>query len=215
MKSILVYGDSLVYGKMQKTVQRYSREKNFIGILEKELGNEFEVADEGLRARMLSGENKFFPERDGLLQFGPILGSHLPLDLVCLFLGTNDCNRGSDKSEGEIHEALGGYKHKITFWCQNLGITKIPKILLIAPPLVRGNQVILDEGISQVFDSNSEDKSKRLKDIYKNFCDKEDCLFFNAADFCVAAGNEGVHLDEENNVSLGKALADKIKEINL
>ena len=212
-KTILIYGDSYTHGKIPGVPKRYSREDNFVGVLEKELGNYFRIIDEGLRARTLSGENAFFKERDGLVQFGPILGSHLPLDLICIFLGTNDCNKTGSKSDEEIYKALLEYKNKIEEWCKNLTIESIPKILVITPPIIRGDQVALDKVISGIFNTESEEKSKRLASIYEKFCTENNCEFFNSAEFCKTADREGIHLDLENNASLGKALAEKIKNL--
>ncbi len=210
MKSILIYGDSLVYGKMVKSPKRYPRAKNFIGVLEKELGSEYTVVAEGLRARTLSGENGLYPYRNGLTQFGPILGSHLPLDLVCIFLGVNDCNKKDTKNESEIRSALMQYKTEISTWCKNLSIDEIPRTMIVAPPLIRGDQVAMDELMKTIYGPDAEEKSKKLKAIYQDFCEKENCIFFNAADHCTTADTEGIHLDEENNILLGKALAEKI-----
>jgi lysophospholipase L1-like esterase len=210
-KTILTYGDSYTHGKVPGAPKRYSREENFVGVLEKELGEDFRIIDEGLRARTLSGENTFFPERDGLAQFGPILGSHLPLDLICIFLGTNDCNKTSSKSDEEIYQALLEYKNKIEEWCKNLIIEKIPKVMIIAPPVIRGDQVILDKVISGIFDAESEEKSKRLAPIYEKFCNENGCEFFNSATYVKTSDGEGIHLDLENNASLGKVLAREIK----
>lgn len=213
MKSILLYGDSLVYGKIPKLSKRYPREKNFIGVLERELGSDYQIIDEGLRARTLSGENGFFPERNGLEQFGPIIGSHLPLDLTCIFLGTNDCNKKDLKTEGELAQSILDYKNKIIEWCKNLSVENIPKLLIISPPIIRADQLVLNEAMSNIFGSDAEEKSKKLKTIYEDFCQKENCLFFDAAEYCTATDGEGIHLNEENNVLLGKALVDKIKTI--
>ena len=213
-KTILIYGDSYTHGKVPGAPKRYSREENFVGVLEKELGDGFRIIDEGLRARTLSGENIFFPERDGLAQFGPILGSHLPLDLICIFLGTNDCNKTGTKSDEEIYQTLLEYKNKIEEWCKNLIIEKIPKVMIIAPPIIRGDQVILDKVISGIFDVDSEEKSKRLAPIYEKFCIENDCEFFNSAKYAKTSDGEGIHLDLEKNTSLGKALAEKIKSID-
>jgi lysophospholipase L1-like esterase len=210
MKSVLIYGDSLVYGKLPKSAKRYKRPKNFVGILEKALGDEYEVVAEGLRARTLSGENEFFPFRNGLTQFGPILGSHLPLDLVCIMLGTNDCNAKSVKSEEEFYTALSQYKNEIDAWCKTLSIEQTPKLMIISPPAIRDDQAVLDELMKSIFTTGSEEKSKKLKDIYKKFCEQENCIFFDAAEYCKTAESEGIHLDEDNNVLLGKALAEKI-----
>lgn len=213
MKEILIYGDSLVYGKMPGSPKRYSREKNFIGVLERELGREYKIIDEGLRARTLGGENGFFPERNGLSQFGPILGSHLPIDLVCIFLGTNDCNKADFKEFEEIPEILIDYKEIIDWWLNSLSIEYKPKVLVIAPPVIRGSEVVKCEGMNKIFDETSENKSKVLAEIYESFCKKNNCEFFDASKHCVSADGEGVHLDEKNNELLGIDLAEKIKSI--
>lgn len=213
MKEILIYGDSLVYGKMPGSPKRYSREKNFIGVLERELGSEYKIIDEGLRARTLGGENGFFPERNGLSQFGPILGSHLPTDLVCIFLGTNDCNKADFKEFEEIPEILIDYKEIIDWWLNSLSIEYKPKVLVIAPPVIRGSEVVKCEGMNKIFDETSENKSKVLAEIYESFCKKNNCEFFDASKHCVSADGEGVHLDEKNNELLGIDLAEKIKSI--
>lgn len=181
--------------------------------MEETLGNEYKIIDEGLRARTLSGENGFYSSRNGLVQFGPILGSHLPLDLVCIMLGTNDCNSKDTKGEDEISQALEEYKKEMSVWCKNLSIEDIPQLMIIAPPLIRGDQVKMDETMSGIFGDNAEEKSKRLKVIYKDFCGKEVCIFFDASEYCKTADGEGIHLDEENNKLLGDALAEKIKDL--
>jgi len=213
MKFILAYGDSLVYGKMPGTPKRYERSKNFIGILEHELGNNYRIVDEGLRARTLSGENSFFQNRNGLTQFGPILGSHLPLDLVCIFLGVNDCNKKDTKNNNTIFDSLHDYKNQIVAWCKDLSVDEIPKLMIISPSFIRAEQLATDSTMSDIFGHDSEERSKNLKTIYKDFCDKENCIFFDASTCCITANGEGVHLDEENNALLGKALAEKIKSI--
>lgn len=211
MKNVLIYGDSLVYGKMPGIPTRYPREKNFIGVLERALGNEYQIVDEGLRARTLAGENSFFPERNGLEQFGPIYGSHVPLDLVCLFLGTNDCNRGDTKTEEDVYRAFTSYIEKIALWNKNLSIEIVPKILIIAPPLIRGSEVMKDEGISKIFSELSGERSEMLALIYEKFSKENGCIFFDASKYCVASDGEGVHLDEVNNMKLGQALAEIIQ----
>ncbi len=213
MKTVLFYGDSLVYGKIPKFTKRYNRSLNFIGVIEKDLGKDYRIIDEGLRARTLSGENKFFTNRNGLNQFGPIIGSHLPLDLVWIFLGTNDCNKKDLKTEKEIYQSLLNYKNEIIEWCKNLSIDQTPKIGIIVPPEIRADQVIKDEVMNNIFDIQSQQKIIKIREIYKDFCENENVIFFDSNEFCITAENEGIHLDESNNLSLGNALSDKIKTL--
>lgn len=215
MKSILFYGDSLTYGKIPKKNARYSNEKNFTGVMQEKLKNDFLIISEGLRARTLSGENGFFEERDGLDQFGPILGSHLPLSLVCIFLGTNDCNSKDVKTKADIITALTEYKKKVIFWCDQFSIETIPKILFIAPPCIQFSEVQQDENMRKIFNLESEKKSRELSNIYKTFCEQENCIFFDANKVSQTCLGEGVHLDDENNILLGFELATFIKDLRL
>jgi lysophospholipase L1-like esterase len=213
MKTILFYGDSLTFGKIPGKPERFPREANFIGILEKELGAGYRVIDEGLRARMLAGENGFFPERDGLKQFGPIFGSHVPLDIVCIMLGTNDCNAKSTKTAEEITAALNNYKETIENWSTQLSIPSRPKVLLVSPPLIRGEEVAKNPSMTNIFDETAEEKSRQLPATFSDFCSRENWTFFDAGTVCTTADNEGIHLDETNNALLGKALARIVENI--
>ncbi len=214
-KQIMIYGDSLVYGKKPLVPERFGGDTRFTGIIQCELGENFEIIEEGLRARNLAGENPFFKERNGLEQFGPIYGSHVPLDLVILMLGTNDCNRAPEKSEKGFELALDGYIEKIVDWNKQLGITQVPKILLVAPPLIRSEEAAKNENITNIFGPDSEERTRKLEATYAAYATKHSLPFFAASSVCAAAENEGIHLDVENNERLGKGLAEVIRKLLL
>lgn len=213
MKHILIYGDSLVYGKVPGKPQRFPFGTNFTEILSESLGKEYYLIPEGLRARTLGGENGFFPERNGLEQFGPIFGSHVPLDLVCIMLGSNDCNGKDVKTFEEIQNILKTYTEKVLQWCTSLSISTVPRIMFIAPPLIRDTETQKDEGMKNIFPVGAEARLKQISDIMKTFCEQNECIFFDTAAVCQTADGEGVHLDEENNKKLGIALALYIKNL--
>lgn len=71
-KQIMVYGDSYVFGKIPGGL-RYDAATRFTGVMQSYLGDGYEIIEEGLRGRTLSGENGFFPRRDGLSQFDGII----------------------------------------------------------------------------------------------------------------------------------------------
>ena len=48
MKSILCYGDSNTYGLMPDSPDRYPRDVRWTGILQKKLGEDYYVIEEGL-----------------------------------------------------------------------------------------------------------------------------------------------------------------------
>ena len=133
-KRILIYGDSFVFGVIPGgSGARYDASTRYTGVAQNYLGSEYEIIEEGLRGRTVSGDNGFFPNRDGLVQFDGIFGSHLPLDLIIIGLGTNDTNSARDLSPEAIVAGYTKYLRGISWWCKHLGFTK-PKVAFIAPP---------------------------------------------------------------------------------
>jgi lysophospholipase L1-like esterase len=207
-KSILVYGDSISYGRMPKPLKRHPSSVRWTGILQKELGDEYEIVEEGLRARMLFGDNPHFRERDGFAQFGPILGSHLPLDLIVIFLGTNDLNEQSAKSPEDIANQLDGYFKRIDWWISELQIETPPEVLIVSPPHI--NEECLGE--VTIF-KGAGTKSRALAPLYQAKAEEHNSYFFDAAIHTNPSNIDGVHLDEAGNLKLGLAIAPVIRKI--
>ena len=208
VKRILVYGDSLVYGKKPGVNERWSANIRFSGILQNKLGDEYEVIEEGLRGRNLKGENSFFPEREGLKQFGPRVGSHLGVDLVVIALGSNDCNSTGDISEESVASALNTYASKTLEWSAFLGVAA-PKLLIVIPPVISSED--FDVTMNTVFGPRAPEKQVQLQTVIKSYCDDHSVDYLVASEICNPAKNgDGVHLNEEGNEKLGKGLAKKI-----
>lgn len=190
-KRVLIYGDS------------YTNDLTFIRTLRNALGEDFEIIAEGLSGRTIDGENKFFQYRNGFPQFGPILGSHLPVDLIIIFLGTNDINSGSGKIPEKVVKSMEQYLERIIWWCNHLE-SKEPKIMIVAPP-------VIDETASyKVFKDmfkGSESASRKLPKLMEKFANNNDLLFFDASKVVKVSKVDGIHLDEENSKILSEELA--------
>ncbi len=207
-KRILIYGDSFVYGKIPGG-SRFESNERFTGIIQSELGTEYEVIEEGLRGRTVSGENSFFPYRNGLEQFGPIFGSHLPVDLIIFLLGTNDINSGSKKNPDETPNDFIEYLKSIKFWCGSFDYI-LPQILLIAPPVVE--EEFSFNSFKDIF-KGAKEKSLSFSKSYKDFSLKNNWHFLDTSNIIKASEIDGVHLDKEGNKILGEAIVKKIKEV--
>jgi lysophospholipase L1-like esterase len=208
-KRILLYGDSLVFGKASGRNERLDAKTRFSGVLQDLLGDEFEVIEEGLRARMIEGESAFFPDRDGLQQFSPILGSQLPVDLVVIFLGTNDCNAKAQKTPQDIAASLRKYPPIIQEWCTFMAVP-LPKLLIIAPPAI--DQTSYDEPARNIFGSEAASKAEALPAQYALVAKELGAIFFDSSAVCKPATGDGIHLDEANNQSLANALEEVIRQ---
>lgn len=202
-KNIFIYGDSITWGRIPGRPERYEQRIRFTEVVQDELGDDFCVIAEGLRGRTLSGENGFFPHRDGLGQFGPILASHLPLDLIVLFLGTNDVNSRSDKTANDTAESVYDYKKAIEWWCDHMAMP-LPSLMLVSPPL------ICDVG-DPIFSSESESRSAEFLTAFKAVADELGIDFLDAAAYVSPSNIDGVHLSKTDNRKLGLGLAKKIR----
>lgn len=100
-RTILCYGDSNTWGYVAGTrnyqtgyVERYDLDHRWTGLLQKHLGSEFRVVEEGLNSRTTNIDDYLpkavvpFPsDRNGARVLPTCLDSHAPLDLVILALG--------------------------------------------------------------------------------------------------------------------------------
>ena len=92
MKQILVYGDSLTWGIVPGTRNRFEFDARWPGILEVELntrGNRIRVIEDSLNGRRTVWDDPFKPGRNGLVGLAQCIESHSPLALVILVLGRN------------------------------------------------------------------------------------------------------------------------------
>jgi lysophospholipase L1-like esterase len=169
--------------------------------LQKNLGDKYEVIEEGLRGRFLAGENPFVPERDGLKQFGPILASQFPVDLVILFLGTNDTNSRAHKSPQEIADGLNNYFEVIDNWCKEFRAMK-PEVLIISPPHINEDVLKTDS----MFEGAAK-KSLGLAEYYQAIAKRHNALFFDSSTVAEPGVRDGVHIEAEAHKALGAALA--------
>jgi hypothetical protein len=84
----------------------------------------------------------------------------------------------------------------------------IPKILVIAPPAIRAPR----GAIAPKF-FGGERKCAGLADAYRKVCEEVDCHFFDAGSVITASNVDGVHIDLEQHLVLGKAICEVVKPL--
>ena len=102
---ILCYGDSNTWGYISGSDhQRYGNDKRWTKLLQKLLGNNFEVIEEGLNSRtLISNDQRPGKEgKSGYTYLIPCLDNHDQIDLLILMLGTNELKNAYNKSAEEI-----------------------------------------------------------------------------------------------------------------
>lgn len=216
MKTILCYGDSNLRGFIPGTYdaksglsERYIKNKRWTGILQQELGDEFNIIEEGLNGRTtaLDEITPGRPNRNGLALLPVILESHYPIDIVIFLLGTNDTKIQFNQTAGEITERMRQLVKEIKT-CNKGPNSTSPKILVIAP-----QPIIKIDSLHPEFDGDPIERSKLLSDFYKQMIIQEGCEFLDASLIVKSSAIDGVHLDESEHKLLGYAVAEKVLQI--
>jgi GDSL-like Lipase/Acylhydrolase family len=93
MKTLVCFGDSNTWGHIAGSGgERFPRDERWPVILQRLLGDGWEVIAEGLGGRTATFDRPDSEGRNGLPYLLPCLHSHGPVDLLVIFLGTNDVN---------------------------------------------------------------------------------------------------------------------------
>jgi len=203
---VLCFGDSLTWGWNPVDRGRYPFEKRWTGILQKELGINFNVIEEGLNGRTTIWDDPIEGEKNGKKYLIPCLESHQPLDLVIIMLGTNDLKLRFNKSAFEIAAAADSLA-QIVQKSRTGRNYQSPEVLLISPPPL-GKLTNWEEMMEGGYE-----KSKKLAQYYEMFAKDNQYHFLNAGEFVKTSDLDGLHWEEGENLKFGKAIADKVKQL--
>lgn len=212
MKNILCFGDSNTWGYSPQDGSRFPPNVRWTGTLQKTLGAEYNIIEEGLNGRTTfineEGEDAR-PFRSGSDVFSMILESHRPLDLVTIMLGTNDLKLEFNLSVEEIAQ---GVKElcEIVLSSEYL-IDNPPKLLLISPIHI-GSTIQPDQ---EEFFEQAREKSYQFAEHYQRVAEELGIHFLDAAKIVSPSEGEGVHWDADQHIKFGKVLAQKATEILL
>lgn len=215
MKTILCYGDSLLWGFIPGSynsttllAQRLPRNKRCAGVLQNLLGEGYEVIEDTINGRTTS-RDEITPGRlyrNGLTSLPSSLEAHYPIDFVIFLLGTNDMKIQYNCSVSQIAEGARKLIKCVKSSHHKNREGSTPKILLISPPfLIKGEQKWQDQ-----YDESSSEKSKKLAREYQQIAQQEECLFLDASGHVTASKVDGVHLDESQCNILAHAIANTL-----
>ena len=209
MKRILCYGDSNTWGYISGTDHlRYDENQRWTKLLQKNLGNEYEIIEEGLNSRTLfSDDNRPGKEgRNGYTYLKPCLDTHDKVDIVILMLGTNELKYEFNNSAEDIVKMIDKY---VKFIKNNKSqIDKsVPNIIISGLPTV--NEQTDYCRVNDKYKDASK-KSKELNVLYKKYCEENNILYVCNDD--LKAGVDGVHLTLESHKLLSEKLTSLLRK---
>ena len=216
MKTVLCFGDSNTWGwdpatTVQPMPGRFSADKRWTGVLKKELGNDFTVIEEGLNARTTVVDDPINEHRNGKPYLIACVDSHFPLNLVIMMLGSNDLKVRMSMTASDIVygiEVLVDIIRTRSKTYQN----QPPQVLVLSPPPV--GKLLPEDELSW---QGAQEKCKQVAKLLLNSASKYKYNLFDT--HSVISPDEmnldGVHLPEHCHEKLGKAVADKIKRMQV
>lgn len=202
MKSVLCFGDSLTWGYQAPDGSRLPLADRWPSVLQKALGQDVHVIAEGLNGRTTAFDDYTVPEdRNGARILPTLLGTHAPLDLVIILLGSNDMK---PQVVGDAFSSSCGMRRLIQIIRNHPyadGVA-VPDILIIAPPHMSESA---DPFFASLF-AGGIAESRQLGLLLADLADDTECGFFDASGVAKASHLDGVHLDADNTRAIGQAL---------
>lgn len=214
MKEILCYGDSNTWGHTPVIGRRYSRAVRWTGVAQKLLGDEYFIHENGIGGRTSAYDDPLVPCKNGLKSLDYALLSSRPLDMVVLCLGTNDMKLTNAQGSRNGNEIL---IREILFANERFR-THEPifpngvRILLIAPIHIHSDVENINPGSRFTSDAAKETKlfAQQFEELAASY---PEVSFLDASLYASPSEEDGVHMSADSHQRLGKAVADKIREI--
>ena len=210
-KHIVCLGDSNTHGYCADPTDcadggsRFNENERWPRVLEKLLGEEYLVLEEGL-----SGRTTVFPDplHEGMPALDvavPILMSHEPVDLLIIMLGTNDTKDRLGMNAACIALGMGRLVDKcrsIPCWGDHE-----PNILVVCPPHI--GRELQDPCMGDHCAEKSEELAKYMKPAVL----QRNCAFLDAEGIAEFNKVDCMHLTRKGHADLAAELASIVPEL--
>jgi lysophospholipase L1-like esterase len=204
VRQILVYSDSLSWGIIPGTRDRLPFDARWPGVMENQLnagGRAVRVIEDCLNGRRTVWDDPFKAGRNGLAGLAQRIEINSPLALVILMLGTNDFQSMHPHNSWHSAQGIATLVGAIRQAPIEPGMP-VPPVLIVAPPRVE-----TPKGAIALKFTGAEHKSLGLAEAYKEVAGDLGCPFFDSRTVIRASCVDGVHIDGDQHIKLGEAMA--------
>ena len=202
MKKIICYGDSNTFGYSPLDGSRFDENTRWTGILQKSLGSDYEVVNEGMCDRTGFVDNPkgflFSAQR----HFPKMLSKTDSIDFLILAIGTNDLQFQYNISFNAVEKGLETLI--------NIAQTKVKKIIIIPPVIL--DEKILEGAFNFQFDQSSIVKSRKIGRIFRQLANVYQCKIFDINKFVSPSALDGLHYDENSHKIIAEKILSFIKQ---
>ena len=211
MKTIVCFGDSNTYGTpaLPKPMVwgRFAAGERWPGVMRDALGAGFTVIEEALPGRTTVHDDPIDGvEKNGLKALPMVLGSHRPIDLLIIKLGTNDLKARFAVTADDIATSVGVLVRTIR--ASEAGVDgKPPQVFVVVPA------PILEVSFMAGYFRGGAEKSKEFGRAYAAVMERLDVSYLDAGRLIASDPLDGIHLARDQHVVLGQAIAARVSRM--
>ena len=211
MHNVLVYGDSITWGIVPESRNRFPFDERWPGVLENHLrdsGKNVRVIEDSLNGRRTVWEDPFRPGRNGRQGLAQRIEIHSPLSLVIVMLGTNDFQFSHPYNNAwSAAQGIVTLVNDIRSAPVEPGMP-VPPVLVVCPPPIGP-----PKGFIAAKFLGADERCRGLADAYREVTSALGCHFFDAGSVTASSRVDGIHMDADQHVTLGKALVPVVASI--
>jgi len=208
---VLIYSDSLTWGIIPNTRARLPFAARWPGVLENKLngaGNRVRVIEDCLNGRRTMWDDPVKPGRNGMQGLAQRIEIHSPLALVILMLGNNDFQVSHPGNNAQsAAQGITALVEEIRGAPIEPGMP-VPPVLIVCPP-----PIVSPKGTIAAKFAGAEQRWVGLADAYRETSGRLGCPFFDSGSVTTASRIDGIHLDTDQHLLLGEALAAMVEPI--
>lgn len=210
-KRIMIYGDSNTHGYNAENGSRFDVDTRWTGVCQKILGDDYLIVEEGLNGRNTCHDDPEAPFLNGLSYIVPCVLSQMPLDMICVKLGSNDFGPPLNPTGEQVAKDAAKVLRAAKVAVSERYPDSACKYALFAP--LKATEDALYGDFADSYDEATIKITEEAPEAFKAQAEKDGFLFFDANEHAVCGRIDGVHLDAENHRKLGEAMAAWIKEV--
>jgi lysophospholipase L1-like esterase len=205
VRSILCFGDSNTWGYEASTGNRLGRWQRWPGVLQRELGDDLYVIEEGLGGRTTAFELPGLPYRSGFTALPMLLETHDPLDVVVISLGTNDLwvpgATARDAARG-----VGSLVDLVRSTAYETG--PVPRIIVVVPPPIAA---LGDEWTEE--SDGLVRESTGFAEAFREILSERNVPLVDLGALIATSAADGIHFEVADHEVIGRAVAGAIREV--
>ena len=220
-KRIMIYGDSNAFGwakDAQGTVYRLPADVRWPEKMAGMLGKNYEVVVEALGGRTTNIDcgPKSGPGivpgagMDGAAYLPAALASHMPLDMVVIWLGSNDLMVQHNRKAFDIAAGIAQLTSIVTNggWQQRTAY-KTPKVMIVCP-----SKIDAQNGKNKARFAGAKESVEELQKILPGLAKAAKGYYFDVNTVVpYAQGPDEIHYTPENHAAIAKAMTREIQKV--